>query len=72
MVHVRDTGPGMTDEQLAKAFDRFWRAPGSAAQGSGLGLAIVAQLAGASGAVARVQHGRAGGIDASAAFAQVR
>ena len=72
VVHVRDTGPGMTDEQLAKAFDRFWRAPGSAAQGSGLGLAIVAQLAGASGAFARVQNGPDGGIDASAAFAQVR
>ena len=43
-IHVRDTGPGMTAEQLAKAFDRFWRASGSAKNGSGLGLAIVDQL----------------------------
>ena len=36
---VRDTGPGMTPEQVAHAFDRFWRSrhgPG----GSGLGLYI--------------------------------
>jgi signal transduction histidine kinase len=67
-VHVRDTGPGMTDEQLARAFDRFWRAPGSATSGSGLGLAIVAQLATASGAVATIAHRPGGGIDAAVAF----
>ncbi len=70
VLHVRDTGPGMTDEQLAKAFDRFWRGAGSVSQGSGLGLAIVAQLANASGATARVTSGPGGGIDASVAFAQ--
>ncbi|MFZ4811792.1 MAG: ATP-binding protein [Ilumatobacteraceae bacterium] len=68
VLHVRDTGPGMTDEQLARAFDRFWRAPGSPATGSGLGLAIVAQLAAASGAVATISRRASGGIDAAAAF----
>ncbi len=67
-LHVRDTGPGMTDEQLARAFDRFWRAGGSATTGSGLGLAIVAQLATASGAVATIARRPTGGIDAATAF----
>jgi signal transduction histidine kinase len=43
-LHVRDEGPGMTPEERARAFDRFWRAPSSAAGGSGLGLAIVRKL----------------------------
>jgi signal transduction histidine kinase len=64
-LHVRDTGPGMTDEQLAKAFDRFWRASGSATNGSGLGLAIVDQLARASGGEASVTTRPDGGIDAA-------
>ncbi|TCK25268.1 sensor histidine kinase [Pseudonocardia endophytica] len=49
-VEVTDGGPGMSDEQLARATDRFWRAPGqSNVEGSGLGLAIAertVQLAG--------------------------
>ncbi len=40
-VEVVDSGPGMSAEQLARATDRFWRAPGqSNLDGSGLGLAI--------------------------------
>ena len=42
-LHVLDDGPGMTAEQRARAFDRFWRA-GSGHGGSGLGLAIVRRL----------------------------
>jgi signal transduction histidine kinase len=42
-LRVRDEGPGMTSEQRARAFDRFWRA-GSSPGGSGLGLAIVRRL----------------------------
>ena len=68
VLHVRDTGPGMTDEQLARAFDRFWRASGTGTSGSGLGLAIVAQLANASGAVATITNQPEGGIDAAVAF----
>jgi len=48
VVTVTDHGPGMTPEEQARAFDRFWRgerAPG----GSGLGLAIVRQVAEAHG-----------------------
>ncbi len=39
---VRDEGPGMTPEQVDRAFDRFWQAnPSRSRAGSGLGLAIV-------------------------------
>ncbi|MGH3736542.1 MAG: ATP-binding protein [Micromonosporaceae bacterium] len=50
VVHVRDTGPGMTAEQRSRATDRFWRAPDAQnVDGSGLGLPIVAVLIEASG-----------------------
>ena len=38
VVTVGDTGRGMTDDELAHAFERFYKGPGS--QGSGLGLPI--------------------------------
>jgi PAS domain S-box-containing protein len=37
---VRDTGHGMTPEQLSHAFDRFWQSSRTDRQGAGLGLAI--------------------------------
>lgn len=45
-VSVSDTGVGMTQEQLARVFDRFYQAErtGRHASSSGLGLAIVKQL----------------------------
>lgn len=42
VVRVSDTGIGMSQEELAHAFDRFWRSDRSRGErGSGLGLAIV-------------------------------
>ncbi|MHB1486535.1 MAG: sensor histidine kinase [Acidimicrobiales bacterium] len=41
---VADEGPGMSEEDRAHAFDRFWRSEGNPQSGSGLGLAIVDQL----------------------------
>ncbi len=64
-LHVLDAGPGMSPEDLARAFDRFWRAS-SQSGGSGLGLAIVAQLAAASGGSAKLSPRAEGGLDASA------
>lgn len=44
-VAVRDYGPGLAPEQLARATDRFWRAPDQQnVAGSGLGLAIVNRI----------------------------
>jgi signal transduction histidine kinase len=44
-VSVRDHGPGLKPEELAKATDRFWRSPEHQnVPGTGLGLAIVKQI----------------------------
>lgn len=51
-VSVKDTGPGIGPEDLARVFDRFYRVDPSRARrtgGSGLGLAIVRQLVEAHG-----------------------
>ena len=40
LVSVSDRGPGMTPEQLAHAFDRFWQSRRTDREGAGLGLAI--------------------------------
>lgn len=70
-VHVLDEGPGLSPEECARAFDRFWRA-NSDRHGSGLGLAIVAQLARASGGHAGLQPRPEGGLDAYATFDTAR
>lgn len=64
-VGVRDEGPGMTEQDRARAFDRFWRAPGADREsGSGLGLAIVRRLADANGGEAELREASGGGIEA--------
>ncbi|MFE9770730.1 sensor histidine kinase [Streptomyces sp. NPDC005931] len=63
-LHVTDEGPGMTAEQRARAFDRFWRAPGAPKGGTGLGLALVQRLAHASGGEAALHTAATGGLDA--------
>lgn len=60
---ISDQGPGMSTEDRARAFDRFWRGS-SDARGTGLGLAIVAQLAENSGLTVELREGERGGLDA--------
>jgi signal transduction histidine kinase len=43
-IAVRDDGPGMTEAQRARAFDRFYRG-GPDGGGAGLGLALVRRVA---------------------------
>jgi two-component system OmpR family sensor kinase len=60
VLEVTDYGPGLTEEQAAHAFERFYRADQArTAGGTGLGLAIVAALVSAHGGALWVQseHG---------------
>lgn len=67
-LHVIDEGSGLDDTARARAFDRFWRAPGAKPGGSGLGLAISAQLAAACGAQVELLQAAPHGIDAVVRF----
>jgi signal transduction histidine kinase len=53
-ITVTDEGPGMSEQELARAFDRFWQGS-SRAGSSGLGLAIVRQLARRNGATVELR-----------------
>ena len=52
---VRDSGPGIAEEDLERVFDPFWQGDGSGAGGSGLGLAIVRGIVSAHGGRVEVQ-----------------
>lgn len=64
--HVVDEGPGLTAEERARAFDRFWTTPSADRRlgGSGLGLPIARQLARLDGGDLELREGHGGGIDA--------
>jgi signal transduction histidine kinase len=68
LLEVADAGPGMSDEDTARAFDRFHRAPeradgggeagadgGDGGRGSGLGLSIVQAISHAHGGQATLE-----------------
>ncbi len=65
VVEVADSGPGLTDDQLEHAFERFYRGDSSRSRdvgGAGLGLAITAAIAESHGGTATVANvGRDGG-----------
>jgi signal transduction histidine kinase len=55
---VADDGPGLAEDDAARAFERFWRGPSARGEGSGLGLAIVRAIAERHGGRVRVQGSR--------------
>jgi two-component system OmpR family sensor kinase len=64
VLEVRDHGPGISEEDASKVFERFYRADTSRTRdtgGSGLGLAIVAAIVGSHGGSVRVQETDGGG-----------
>jgi signal transduction histidine kinase len=69
-LHVVDQGPGLTDAERSRAFDRFWRANAApkALGGSGIGLSIVAKLAHVDGATVELRAASPTGIDATASY----
>ena len=66
-IHVVDEGPGLAEEDLERAFNRFWRAQ-SDAYGTGLGLAIVERLVRACAGTVKLENVQPHGIDAQATF----
>ena len=61
-VRVGDRGPGMSEEEIVRAFDRFWRA-GAREEGFGLGLAIVRRLVQADGGEIELRPRAGGGLE---------
>ncbi|MGX5715023.1 sensor histidine kinase [Arthrobacter sp. MAHUQ-56] len=64
VIEVRDHGPGISEEDASKVFERFYRADTSRTRetgGSGLGLAIVAAIVGSHGGSVRVEKTDGGG-----------
>ncbi|MET9847719.1 sensor histidine kinase [Streptomyces ossamyceticus] len=63
-LHVIDQGPGMSEADRRRAFDRFWRASDTHHDGTGLGLPIVEQLTRASGGHVTLDPAPGRGLDA--------
>ncbi|MCU1487977.1 MAG: sensor histidine kinase [Actinomycetia bacterium] len=62
VVRVRDHGPGLDDDALEHAFDRFWQADAArVGKGAGLGLAIVSGIAAEHGGTASAANAPGGG-----------
>jgi two-component system OmpR family sensor kinase len=64
VIQVSDEGPGMSEGELGRVFERFYRVDASrsrASGGVGLGLSIVAAVAQAHGGSVEVRSGSAGG-----------
>jgi signal transduction histidine kinase len=60
---VIDSGPGLSEADRVRAFDRFWRGQGLTGRGgSGLGLAIVKQLVTDDGGTVSLEAASGGGL----------
>ncbi|GGZ21183.1 hypothetical protein GCM10010365_46940 [Streptomyces poonensis] len=71
-VEVRDQGPGMTSEEIARACEPFWRGGlGRSHRGTGLGLTIAAALLTSSGGRLELGNSPDGGLRAAAVLPRV-
>ncbi|WP_199052644.1 ATP-binding protein [Aquitalea sp. ASV15] len=62
---VRDDGPGIAPEWLARVHERFFRPPGQDMPGSGLGLSIVERIASLHGLCLQLANRPEGGLQVS-------
>jgi signal transduction histidine kinase len=67
-VLVEDTGPGMSEEELAHVFERHYRGAEATGKGSGLGLAIVKRLCDLYGWSIQFSNRESGGLKAELRF----
>lgn len=65
---VADDGPGMSDEDAERIFDRFFRAGGGSPAGSGLGMAIVQAVVTSHGGSVRVETAPEKGLAVTVTF----
>src|SRR6478736_662494 len=70
-IEIRDTGPGMTDEERARAFQRFYRAS-NGTDGFGLGLAIAEEAARAIGGTIELESELGAGTQVRVAVPSAR
>ncbi len=68
---VADSGPGVSDKQLKKLFERFYRTDQSRSRhlgGAGLGLSLIKALSEAHGGHVKAAHAKQGGLAISVFF----
>jgi signal transduction histidine kinase len=70
-IEIRDTGPGMTDEERARAFHRFYRAS-NGTDGFGLGLAIAEEATRAIGGTIELESELGAGTQVRVAVPSAR
>lgn len=72
-VVVADRGPGLSDEELARVGDRFWRSPSHQnVKGSGLGLSISRALLAAGGGSMAYEHHEPHGLKVTVSVPRAR
>ena len=64
VLSVADNGPGVSETELPRLVERFYRSPEVVAEGSGLGLTIVGRIAELHGAVLELANREGGGFEA--------
>lgn len=65
---VRDNGPGISPDALARIGERFYRPPGQDETGSGLGLSIVKRIAALHGMRVSLANVREGGFEVTVSW----
>ncbi|UJD96077.1 two-component system sensor histidine kinase QseC [Lelliottia amnigena] len=65
---VRDNGPGISPDALARIGERFYRPPGQDQTGSGLGLSIVKRIAALHGMRVSLANVREGGFEVTVSW----